>query len=105
MNDGRRFEDSINVHELMSLPQKELMTKIYIQTLKTNGTVAQHCQELITIKDDLKNKADKKEVEVLEDEVKDKIGYRLFKNLSILITVLVSALGVLATVLQFTIGR
>ncbi len=42
MGDGKRFEDTISIHDIMSMPQKELMAKIYIQTLKTNGTVKDH---------------------------------------------------------------
>lgn len=42
MEEGKRFEDTISIHDLMSMPQKELMAKIYIQTLKTNGTVKDH---------------------------------------------------------------
>jgi hypothetical protein len=42
MEEGKRFEDTISIHDLMSMPQKELMAKIYIQTLKTNGAVKDH---------------------------------------------------------------
>jgi hypothetical protein len=42
MEERKRFEDTISIHDLMSMPQKELMAKIYIQTLKTNGTVKDH---------------------------------------------------------------
>ena len=42
MEEGKRFEDTISIHDLMSIPQKELMAKIYIQTLKTNGIVKDH---------------------------------------------------------------
>lgn len=42
MGDGKKFEDTISIHDLMSMPQPELLAKIYIQTLKTNGTVKDH---------------------------------------------------------------
>jgi hypothetical protein len=55
MEEGKRFEDTISIHDLMSMPQKELMAKIYIQTLKTNGTVKDHEVRLQCIEKEDKN--------------------------------------------------
>lgn len=63
---GKRFEDYLSVEDLMKLPNDELLAKIYVQTLKTNGTIAQHCTDI----EDLKN------------DMKDKIGMKLFAWLS-----------------------
>ena len=101
MTDGRRFEDNISIHELMQLPTKELMAKMYVQQLKTNGTVSEHCQEITVIKEDLKDKADKTDVESVKTEVKDKIGTKLFAILSAILGVIIAG----ATIAQFYLGR
>ena len=101
MNEGRRFEDNVSVHELMQLPTKELMAKIYIQALKTNGTTTANCQEITVIKEDLKDKADKTDVESVKTEVKDKIGTKLFAILSAILGVIIAG----ATIAQFYLGR
>jgi len=99
--DGRKFEDNINIHELMTLPQKELMAMMYVQTLKTNGAVAANCQEIMDIKTELKDKADKTEITDIKDEVKDKIGTKLFSILAAILGVIITG----ATIAQFFIGR
>ena len=80
MNDGSRFEDKVEIADLMKTTSKELMARIYQQVLKTNGTVTQNC----------------KDIENLQTDIKDKIGMKLFRNLSIIIGVLVTA----ATLIQ-----
>ena len=81
MNEGRRFEDSINIHELMNLPQNELMAKVYIQVLKTNGTVIQNCDKIAHLEGEVDKKADKADVADLRNELKDKIGWKLMTAL------------------------
>lgn len=85
MSDGRRFEDKVGIEDLMKKTSKELVARIYQQVLKTNGTVTQNC----------------KDIEVLQDEMKDKIGMRLFRNLSIILGVLIAG----ATILQIIFAR
>jgi hypothetical protein len=72
----RRFEDKVTIHEILSEnSQKELMAKIYIQTLKVNGTVRKHCDD----------------IEKLQIEMREKIGWKVFATIS----------GVLAAVIIF----
>lgn len=56
MNNGKRFEDTMSVEDLMKKPQKELLVEIYIQTVKTNGTVARNCDDI----EELQTKVDEK---------------------------------------------
>ena len=56
MTNDKRFEDSMSVEDLMKKPQKELLVEIYIQTVKTNGTVAINCKDIV----DLQTKVDEK---------------------------------------------
>lgn len=83
MNDGKRFEDNVSVEDLMKKPQKELLVEIYIQTVKTNGTVAQNC----------------KDINILQTDMKDKIGMKLFRNLTIVLGVIIA----FATLIQLII--
>ncbi len=101
MNEGRRFEDSINIHELMNLPQKELMAKMYIQTLKTNGTVSQNCQRITAIEEIIDKKANKSDLKDIKDEMKDKIGWKLMTALFGLLMLINLAFGLL----QYFTGR
>jgi hypothetical protein len=61
MND-RRFEDTMSVEDLMKKPQKELLVEIYIQTVKTNGTVAQNCNDITELQTEIKNKIGNREL-------------------------------------------
>lgn len=70
MSNERRFEDSVSVKDLMTMDDKELMANIYIQTLKTNGQV----------------KANTQDIECLQKEMKDKIGWKIFATLTGVIT-------------------
>jgi hypothetical protein len=75
MSDEKRFEDRVSVDDLMKKPQKELLTMIYIQTVKTNGTVAENCKDIAS----------------LQLDMKDKIGMKLFRNLTIILGVIITA--------------
>ena len=66
MADGRRFEDNISIDDLMKKPTKELLVMNYVQAVRTNGTVQKH----------------EKDIECLKEDMKDKIGMRLFAWLS-----------------------
>jgi len=57
-----KFEDKISVQDLMKKPQKELLTMIYIQTVKTNGQVRTNTGD----------------IETLQSDVKSKIGWKIF---------------------------
>ena len=84
MSDGKRFEDNVSVEDLMKRPQKELLAEIYIQTLKTNGTVTQHSTEIVDLK----------------KEMKDKIGMKLFGLLTGIIAFLIIIFNVLDLVIK-----
>ena len=72
MENGKRFEDKVEITDLIKEPTKVIIAKIYQQVLKTNGTVSQSC----------------KDIEHLQIEIKDKIGWKVF-------VVLTSVLGVI----------
>uniref|UniRef100_A0A6H1ZD87 Uncharacterized protein n=1 Tax=viral metagenome TaxID=1070528 RepID=A0A6H1ZD87_9ZZZZ len=78
MSDGRRFEDKVGIEELMDTPDKELMARIYQQVLKTNGTVTQHC----------------KDISELQTEMKEKISWKVIRNMIILLTIIISILSI-----------
>jgi len=84
MDEARRFEDTVSIHDLMNLPDKELMAKIYIQTLKTNGTVRKH-------EDD---------IEYLQKEMKDKIGWKMFTVLTGVISFLIILFNILNLIMK-----
>ena len=84
MEEGKRFEDTVSIHDLMNLPDKEIMAKIYIQTLKTNGTVRKH-------EDD---------IECLQKEMKDKIGWKMFTVLTGVVSFLIILFNILDLVMR-----
>jgi hypothetical protein len=76
----RRFEDKVTIHEILSEnSQKELMAKIYIQTLKVNGTVRKHCDD----------------IEKLQIEMREKIGWKIFTAISAVLAVIIILFNVL----------
>jgi hypothetical protein len=76
----RRFEDKVAIHEILSEnSQKELMAKIYIQTLKVNGTVRKHCDD----------------IEKLQIEMREKIGWKIFTAISAVLAVIIILFNVL----------
>ena len=81
--DGKIFEDKVEIADLMKTTSKVLIAKIYQQVLKTNGTVAQNC----------------KDITELQTDMKDKIGLKLFRNLTIILGVLITA----STIIQILI--
>ena len=81
--DGKIFEDKVEIADLMKTTSKVLIAKIYQQVLKTNGTVAQNC----------------KDIGELQTDMKDKIGLKLFRNLTIILGVLITA----STIIQILI--
>jgi len=50
------FEDKMSVEDLMKKPPEELMAEIYIQTVKTNGAVSRHNEDIKDLKKECKNK-------------------------------------------------
>jgi len=82
--DGRGFEDNVSVKDLMNMPQKELMANIYLQTLKTNGTVNRH----------------EEDITCLQKELKEKIDWHLLKRLSVILGLIISSLTVPSLILN-----
>jgi hypothetical protein len=76
----RRFEDKVTIHEILSEnSQQELMAKIYIQTLKVNGTVRKHCDD----------------IEKLQIEMREKIGWKIFTAISAILAAIIVLFNVL----------
>jgi predicted transcriptional regulator len=76
----RRFEDNVTIKEVLSEnSQKELMAKIYIQTLKTNGQVRETC----------------KDVEKLQKQMNEKIGWKIFTAISAILAAIIVLFNVL----------
>ena len=84
MEEVKRFEDTVSIHDLMNMPDKELMANIYMQTLKTNGTVRKH--------DD--------DIGCLKKEMKDKIGWKMFTVLTGIISFLIILFNILNLVMK-----
>lgn len=79
----KRFEDKVTIEEILANnKQKELLAKIYLQTLKTNGTVKKNCED----------------IEQLQIQMRDKIGWKLFASLVGILTALIVLFNVLNTV-------
>jgi len=95
MNDGRRFEDKVSVSDFMKMPQKELMAHIYIQTLKTNGTVKDHEERLNCVEKDYMHKDDIKVICTdLRAQLDEKIDWKPFKRLGVIITTIIAILTI-----------
>jgi len=76
----RRFEDIVTVKDILKENnQKELLAKIYIQTLKTNGQVRENCEE----------------IETLKRECKEKIGWKVFATISGILAAIIVLFNVL----------
>ena len=84
MNDGKRFEDKINIADLMRKPDKELLVEIYVQALITNGNVATNTTN----------------IGGLQKDMKDKIGMKLFGFLTGIIAFLIIIFNVLDLVMK-----
>ena len=61
------IKDKIDAKDLNKKPGRELLIMIYMQTIKTNGIIADH----------------ERRIHIIEKLVNDKIGLKLFKNISI----------------------
>ena len=79
MTNENRFEDKLSIADLMKKPQKELIACIYQQVVKTNGIVRQNCND----------------IEDLKTEMKDKVGFKLIRNLSIILGLLITITALL----------
>lgn len=66
MSSGRRFEDNISVEDLMKKPQKDLLVEIYIQAVKTNGTVVKNCSDIADLQAKIDDKVGTKELNRFE---------------------------------------
>jgi len=85
MAEENKFENKLPIVDLMKKSQKELIACIYQQVVKTNGIVRQNCND----------------IEDLKTEMKDKIGIKLFRNLTIILGLFIT----IATLLGILIGR
>jgi len=75
-----KFENKVTVEDILKENnQKELIAKIYIQTLKTNGQVQENCKELDTLK----------------KEIKEKISWKVFATISAVLTAVIILFNVL----------
>jgi len=79
MAEENRFEDKLSIADLMKKPQKELTAMIYQQVVRTNGTVRQNC----------------KDIDNLKMEMKDKVGFKFIRNLSIILGLLITITALL----------
>ena len=79
MVDGRKLEDNVSMEDLLQKPEKDLLIMIYIQAVKTNGTVAENYKDIATLK----------------VEMKDKIGMKLFAWLTGAVAFLIVLFNVL----------
>ena len=61
------IKDKIDAKDLNKKPGRELLIMIYMQTIKTNDIIADH----------------ERRIHIIEKLVNDKIGLKLFKNISI----------------------
>ena len=60
--EGKRFEDTVSVEDLMNKPSQELLAEIYVQTLKTNGTVTKNCVDIKDLQIKMEGKIGVKEL-------------------------------------------
>ena len=79
MAEESRFEDKLSIADLMKKPQKELTAMIYQQIVRTNGIVRQNCSD----------------IESLKMEIKDKVGFKFIRNLSIILGLLITITALL----------
>lgn len=79
MSDGKSFEDKMSVEDLMKKPQKELLTMIYIQTVKTNGTVQDH----------------EDRIDCLEKDNKSTIKTKIFVLIASVLGIIITLFGIL----------
>lgn len=101
MSDGRRFEDKVSINDFMNMPEKELLANIYIQTLKTNGTVRDHEGRIDDIEKEYANKDDIKAFCIdVKEQLKEKMDWGMFKRLSIILGILISALTIPSLILN-----
>lgn len=79
-----KFEDRLSVVDLMKKPQKELIARIYQQVVETNGTVRNHEARLGEA----------------ENCLEDKMDWKQFKRMGIILTIIISLLTVPSLVIN-----
>ena len=84
MTEEKRFEDKLSIADLMKKSQKELIANIYQQVVKTNGIVKQNCSD----------------IESLQTDMKDKVGFKLIRNISIILGLLITITAILQFLLR-----
>jgi len=81
----RKFEDKVSVEDLFKKPAKEIQIMTYLQAVKTNAQVAKNIENIE------KNASC---IETIKTDVKDKIGVKLFKIITIIAMALLVAFNV-----------
>ena len=88
----RKFEDKVSVEDLFKKDTKEILIMTYMQAVKTNSQVAENIKNIeenaICVKD-------------IKTELKDKIGIKLFKIITIISGALLVAFNVWDRVQNF----
>ena len=81
----RKFEDKVSVEDLFKKDTKEILIMTYLQAVKTNAQVAKNIENIE------KNASC---IETIKTDVKDKIGVKLFKIITIIAMALLVAFNV-----------
>ena len=81
----RKFEDKVSVEDLFKKDTKEILIMTYMQAVKTNAQVAKNIENIE------KNASC---IETIKTDVKDKIGVKLFKIITIIAMALLVAFNV-----------
>ena len=81
----RKFEDKVSVEDLFKKPTKDILIMTYLQAAKTNAQVAKNIENIE------KNASC---IETIKTDVKDKIGVKLFKIITIIAMALLVAFNV-----------
>ena len=88
----RKFEDKVSVEDLFKKDTKEILIMTYMQTVKTNAQVARNIK-------DIEENASR--IKVIKTELKDKIGVKLFKIITIIAMALLVVFNVWDRVQNF----
>jgi len=93
------IEDEIKLEDVLKEPSKNIIAKIFLQALKTNGSIKRL---------DCENEDRKTEIKELSDEVKDKIGIKAFNKIAVIVTVILSLIMILSSavgILNLIMGK
>jgi len=91
----RRFEDTLSVEDLLKKPAKEIQIMTYLQAVKTNGTVTRHDKCINALEEDMKDKADKTDVDKVEKKGEGKIGTKGFYIVGTILGIILTYIAVI----------